>query len=273
MDVTLANSNPHFLRSSVLPFELRYSDNSNACYKKHTHSEFSIGVVDSGISEYVNQNIKQTIQPGSTVIVNPEEVHSCNPQKGTNWSYKMLYVEPSWLANLQSQISNKNNNNFQPIQMTHSDCPFLYQGFQSLAQTLIENESAIKVEQTAINFFAELFLIDAKIPSIDIISKKAVDCAYQYISDNFDKNISISDIANISGLSDFYLIHSFRKQYGITPHAYQIVMRINRAKELLKQGDNIASIATDLGFTDQSHFHRNFKKMVAATPKQYKKDL
>ena len=87
------------------------------------------------------------------------------------------------------------------------------------------------------------------------------------------KNISISDIANISGLSDFYLIHSFRKQYGITPHAYQIVMRINRAKELLKQGDNIASIATDLGFTDQSHFHRNFKKMVAATPKQYKKDL
>ncbi len=60
--------------------------NSNACYKKHTQPEFSIGVVDSGISEYVNQNIKQTIRRGSTVIVNPEEVHSCNPQKGTHWS-------------------------------------------------------------------------------------------------------------------------------------------------------------------------------------------
>ncbi len=54
----LANSEPHFLRSSILPFELRYSNNSNACYKKHTHQEFSIGVVDSGISEYFNQNKK-----------------------------------------------------------------------------------------------------------------------------------------------------------------------------------------------------------------------
>ena len=273
MDVTLANSNPHFLRSSVLPFELRYSDNSNACYKKHTHPEFSIGVVDSGISEYVNQNIKQTIRPGSTVIVNPEEVHSCNPQKGTNWSYKMLYVEPEWIADLQSQISNGSNQEFQPIQMTHSDCPFLYLGFQSLAKTLIEDESAIKVEQTAINFFSELILKGSDNPSLDIISKKAIECAYQYISDNFDKNISISEIAETSGLSDYYLIHSFRKQYGITPHAYQIVMRINKAKALLKEGENIASIATDLGFTDQSHFHRNFKNMVAATPKQYKQSL
>lgn len=270
MDVTLANSEPHFLRSSVLPFELRYSDNSNACYKKHTHPEFSIGVVDSGISEYVNQNIKHTIRPGSTVIVNPEEVHSCNPHKGTNWSYKMLYVEPYWLADLQSQISNSNNKEFQPIKMTHSDCPFLYRGFQSLAKTLIEDESAIKVEQTAIHFFSQLIPKDSAPPSIDIISKKAIEYAYQYISDNFDKNISISDI---SGLSDYYLIHSFRKQYGITPHAYQIVMRINKAKTLLKKGENIASIATDLGFTDQSHFHRNFKNMVAATPKQYKQSL
>ncbi|MUL10144.1 helix-turn-helix domain-containing protein [Aliivibrio fischeri] len=273
MDVMLANSEPHFLRSSILPFELRYSNNSNACYKKHTHREFSIGVVDSGISEYFNQNKKQMISPGSTVIVNPEEVHSCNPQKGTNWSYKMLYVEPEWIAKLQSQILNDSNNTFRPFQITHTDCPFIYRGFQSLAHTLIEDESTIKVEQTALNFFSELILKDTNNPSLDVISKKAINCAYQYISDNFDKNISISEIAEVSGLSDFYLIHSFRKQYGITPHAYQIVMRINKAKALLKNGENIASIATDLGFTDQSHFHRNFKSVVAATPKQYKQSL
>ena len=106
----------------------------------------------------------------------------------------MLYVEPEWIADLQSKISNGNNYKFQPIQMTHSDCPFLYREFQSLAKTLIENESTIKVEPTAINFFSDL--------------------------------------------SHYYLIHSFKKQYGITPHAYQIVMRINRAKALLKEGEN-----------------------------------
>ena len=50
----------------------------------------------------------------------------------------------------------------------------------------------------------------------------------------------------------------------------QIAMRINEAKVLLKKGHNIVSVATELGFNDQSHFHRNFKKLVAATPAQYK---
>jgi AraC-like DNA-binding protein len=84
--------------------------------------------------------------------------------------------------------------------------------------------------------------------------------------------MSISEIAKESGLSHFYLIHSFKKQYGITPHAYQMMMKINKAKTLLKKGNDIVSIATDLGFTDQSHFHRHFKSIVAATPRQYKKN-
>lgn len=71
----------------------------------------------------------------------------------------------------------------------------------------------------------------------------------------------------------FILSIHLENNMELTPHAYQIVMRINKAKALLKNGENIASIATDLGFTDQSHFHRNFKSVVAATPKQYKQSL
>lgn len=273
MDVILANSKTHFLRPSILPFELRYSNDSNACYKKHSHPEFSIGVVDSGISEYMNQNSKQEISTGSTVIINPEAVHSCNPKRGTNWSYKMLFVEPDWLIQLQTSISGIKHNEFQPFQKNHSRCPALYQSFQSLAQILIENESSLLVEESAIAFFSTLIFNELKTsPPRHIIPTQATHLAYQYISDNVDKNMSISEIARESGLSHFYLIHSFKKQYGITPHAYQLMMKINKAKTLLKKGNDIASIATDLGFTDQSHFHRHFKSIVAATPKQYKID-
>lgn len=272
MDVILANSQTHFLRSSVLPFELRYSDNSNACYKKHSHPEFSIGVVDSGVSEYINQNLKQEISVGSTVIINPEAVHSCNPKTGTNWSYKMLFVQPDWLTDLQNSISGTEKNEFQLFKQKHSRCSTLYQDFQSLSQVLIENESPLLVEESAITFFSNLILNDLKAPFINIIPKQATHLAYQYISDNVDNNISISEIARESGLSHFYLIHSFKKQYGITPHAYQMMMKINKAKTLLKKGNDIVSIATDLGFTDQSHFHRHFKSIVAATPRQYKKN-
>ena len=139
MDVILANSQTHFLRSSVLPFELRYSDNSNACYKKHSHPEFSIGVVDSGVSEYINQNLKQEISVGSTVIINPEAVHSCNPKTGTNWSYKMLFVQPDWLTDLQNSISGTEKNEFQLFKQKHSRSLFS----QTLFSMILKHRSSI----------------------------------------------------------------------------------------------------------------------------------
>ncbi len=271
MDVILANSKTHFLRSSFLPFELRYSNNSNACYKKHAHPEFSIGVVDSGVSDYINQHSKQEISTGSTVIINPEAVHSCNPKPGTDWSYKMLFIESDWLTQLQASILTTQQNKFQPFKQNHSRCPILFRDFQSLIQILIKNESPLLVEESAITFFSALFIKDLNAPlQHNIIPKQTTHLAYQYISDNVDKNISISEIARESGLSHFYLIHSFKKQYGITPYAYHMMMKINKAKTLLKKGNDITSIAIDLGFSDQSHFHRHFKSIVAATPKQYK---
>ncbi|WP_422824216.1 helix-turn-helix domain-containing protein [Xenorhabdus thailandensis] len=116
-----------------------------------------------------------------------------------------------------------------------------------------------------------MFSQSNSIPLKKVVPKNSVSKAYKYIYENFRSNISVKDIAVHSQLSEYHIIHSFRKAYGITPHAMQIAMRINEAKVLLKQGMDIASIATELGFYDQSHFHRNFKKLVASTPAEYKK--
>jgi len=52
----------------------------------------------------------------------------------------------------------------------------------------------------------------------------------------------------------------------MTPHAYQLDLRINRARQLLRRGDAPADVAQQLGFADQSHFHRAFRQRVALTP-------
>lgn len=260
-----------FYRSNVTPIELRCSTHSNACYGKHTHEEFSVGSVDSGQSDYFNNNIESKIEMGSLVIVNPLEVHSCNPIPDTNWSYKMLYVCPKWLGNIQSMIVDNPSKNFIPFSIIHTHSPELYWQFQSLADSIINNVDHMKVEEESIEFFSNLF---HNTNALDIdelsITKANIAKAHRFIRDNFKNNISIKEIALHSGLSEYHLIHSFRKTYGIPPHAMQIAMRINEAKVLLKKGHNIVSVATELGFNDQSHFHRNFKKLVAATPAQYK---
>ena len=74
----------------------------------------------------------------------------------------------------------------------------------------------------------------------------------------------------MAGLSSFRLIRQFRREFGLTPHAYQLDCRINRTRALLQRGHPLADLACLAGFTDQSHFQRAFKLRVAATPVQYR---
>lgn len=57
---------------------------------------------------------------------------------------------------------------------------------------------------------------------------------------------------------------------NLTPHSYLLNIRINKAKEYLKSGYSLAQTAQECGFFDKSHFHRNFLKIVATTPNEYK---
>ncbi len=65
----------------------------------------------------------------------------------------------------------------------------------------------------------------------------------------------------------------FKNKTHLTPHAYLMNTKINKAKDLIKKGVAISDVYFLLGFFDQSHFIRNFKKIVAATPKQYQDSI
>jgi len=79
----------------------------------------------------------------------------------------------------------------------------------------------------------------------------------------------LGQLAELAGMSPFHLIRKFRAQTGMTPHAYLLDTRINRAKALLREGRPLVEVAYRLQFADQSHFQRVFKRHVAATPKSY----
>ncbi len=93
---------------------------------------------------------------------------------------------------------------------------------------------------------------------------------FEYIDTHLDGDLSLKELGNLVQMSPHYFSQLFRETTGITPHQYVIRCRINRAKELLKQGKlPIAQIAKQVGFVDQSHLHRYFKRLVGVTPKTF----
>ncbi|WP_322898850.1 helix-turn-helix transcriptional regulator [Arcobacter peruensis] len=92
----------------------------------------------------------------------------------------------------------------------------------------------------------------------------------EFINENFQENISLEDLSKEFNLNPFYIIRLFKSQMNLTPHSYLLNVRINKAKEYLKKGYSISEVAQESGFFDQSHLHRNFLKIVANTPNEYR---
>ncbi|WP_019614211.1 AraC family transcriptional regulator [Psychromonas ossibalaenae] len=254
-----------FKKSEVLPFvEIRQASLSTACYHAHSHDEFSFGVIDSGIADYHNLNQRNRIGAGDTVTINPADIHSCNPMAG-DWSYRMLFVQTNWIGQLQSEMLNIDSIDYQPFSEVLNRSPQSYQQFQLLFTSLLNEANPLAAESLLIQYLQQYFLIKnpEKNDSVNIRKVK------ELISDQLNINHSLKDLAKESGLSRCHLIRSFKQSYGLSPHAYQLDERIKQAKRLLKSGHSLIDTSHLLGFADQSHLQRNFKKRLAVTPKQY----
>ncbi|MBF5043781.1 MULTISPECIES: AraC family transcriptional regulator [Myxococcaceae] len=83
--------------------------------------------------------------------------------------------------------------------------------------------------------------------------------------------VRLDEVSEAVGLSKFHLAHAFQKEVGIPLHQYQLALRIDRAKQLLARGTHPGQVAVTLGFADQSHLNRLFKRMVGVTPGVYQR--
>ena len=90
----------------------------------------------------------------------------------------------------------------------------------------------------------------------------------EFIAENLDSDLSLTEIAAVADLSQFHFARAFRKSTGITPQQFVMQQRIERAKELLAKADlPIVEVSLRTGFKNQSHFTSLFRKFTRLTPK------
>ena len=93
--------------------------------------------------------------------------------------------------------------------------------------------------------------------------------AIAFIRSNYGCRITLRVLEEQTGSNSFRIIRAFRRDLGITPHAYLIGLRVARAAELLLEGESAAEIASEVGFVDQSHMTRHFKRVCGKTPSRF----
>ncbi len=103
------------------------------------------------------------------------------------------------------------------------------------------------------------------------MTARQLRAATDYIESHLDEDLSLETIASAPAMSPFRFARAFKKATGQSPRQYVIHRRIERAKALLRSGDqDLAQIAQRVGFSTQSHFTDVFRRLCGTTPARYR---
>lgn len=260
-----------FFKDDKMPYiESRYDKVSDACYVKHSHNTISIGANEDGPTELTCKDSICRLEKGALLLINPFEVHCCNPIEKQARTYHMMFLDPKWCLEIQKYIFNDEIKEFIPFKKTILASPELYYEYIELNKYLFSNSFYLEKEGKLILFLSKLFdkVCSYEENYIDEDNKK-VEKIKAFIDKNVYENITLSEISNEVNINQYKIIRLFNKTVYLTPHAYLINAKINKAKDLIKEELPLNEVCFSLGFFDQSHFTKCFKKIVAVTPKQY----
>jgi len=241
-------------------------ENSNGQFTKHFHDTYTIGITNDGMFKSINSRQSCLSFKNSTRIINPGEVHHGDSK---SWNYTNFYPKVELLVELYEQMYFEKK---MPIFKDHiiEDiylCNLLYQFFQSA----FNYQDKMIIETNMINVLSYLiknYTHQTKDYSKLFNNKKIIKDSIEYINDSLESNISLDDLAQSSNLSKYHFLRVFKKNIGLTPHHYILTQRIHKAKELVLNGSTLGEVGPSVGFNDQSHFIRNFRKIYGYSPKE-----
>lgn len=284
---------PVFWRNPALPYiELRMiEDGRKVCYAPHSHKQWSMGLILEGQSGYQIQKLKgegrgehhHTIGQGSMVFMNPDQVHACTALDDQPWSYAMFYLDCGWLAQLASRLGLQQDAVWRDIPVNLLEDPDLFDQVRALTERLVafgsggDRHSLEADIEGVISEVLQVLAVYAEARSAEVsavLTSEPVADAVAAIAHQLDQQpeqpLPLEQMSRAAGITPTQLIRAFKKHYGFTPHAYQVNRRIQLGQKALKEGAPIVEAALSAGFADQPHFQRVFKKLLQATPNQYR---
>ncbi len=242
-------------------------------FRRHIHKTYIIGIVVQGKRIITHLEGSSQISENEAFVLNPGQVHSCSSLNQSGHSYKILSISSNTMQSIASQISEKPEK--QPFfKKVHYKNEVLANEITQLFNIINNPESDMQVESNLYSFLTYLIMSFSDTPPLIYApgeQKDSIKRVCDYISRNYAENLSLKKMAEVACLSPFHFQREFKKSIGITPHEYLSDFRIGKSKTMLLNSEDIADIAIQLGFFDQSHFSRIFRKTVGIPPGKYSK--
>jgi AraC-like DNA-binding protein len=237
--------------TKYLDIEIFEGEISKHQYPWHFHNCYTIIIVEKGSVIYEFKDKSLEVDEAEALIIEPYKIHRNTISQST--VYKAIFLPQEYFEHV---VQNKlvtlkvNQQNgvggiidlLNKVKLNYSK--------REIKEIVFELSELINYSKTEKN--------DASLPSVNIIPK-------------IDYDLTIEELAEKAHLSKFHFQRKFKKKCGLTIGQLKQQEKTIKAKTLLENGTLSTDVAYGLGFSDQSHFIKYFRKMWVITPKYFKK--
>jgi AraC-like DNA-binding protein len=240
-------------------FHARFIDHA---YPTHTHDAWTVFTVDQGSIAYDLERRHRGVEGSKVTLLPPHVVHDGRPAASAGYRKRVLYVGTEVLG--EDLIG-------PAVDEPDVLDPSLVRGFRSLHRALGEPGDTFEAESLFALVAARLakHLGEPRGADGDPPGSMAEDLR-DLLDSRLPDGITLAEAGRILQVSPARLVRSFTRRFGISPHRYLLGRRIEAARRQLLDGLPVARVAADVGFHDQAHLTRHFKRHVGTTPGNYR---
>jgi AraC-like DNA-binding protein len=248
--------------------DLLTADYRRHAFARHSHATYAIGVVVCGVEQFHYRGALHRAGVGSLAILEPDQPHDGQAADPAGWAYRVFYPPADLLFEdtPRARFAEAVVDDPRSVHLVRSAHEALTAGTDTLsAQSKLTWALAAVVHRHS-----------TVAPGASVLSARDAAAVRKVaeIRDRLTADLrcapSLRELAAGVELSPFHMLRVFRDATGFPPHAWLVLERVCRARHLLAAGVAPAQVASGVGFADQAHLTRWFKRVTGVTPAAFR---
>lgn len=222
-----------------------------------------------GDVEVISRGIVAACEPGSLTIGEPGEPYVLRARSDMQGEFRVVRVDTPLLAECMLELARSPSALEFPREPLLD--PAVVHEFTALYDATASGDR-LHTDERLVSAFHMLAQPESR-RGTRVPHEPGVIRARELLHARFPDQLSLRDLANAALLDRFTLLRAFSRELGLTPHAYQMHLRIARARRLILDDVPLVHVALQVGYSEQSAFTRAFKQLVGVTPGQYARSV
>jgi AraC-like DNA-binding protein len=244
-------------------------------FDRHSHETFAIGSTFKGVQSFHCRGARRNSMEGHIMLFNPDDAHDGWAGASEGFAYRMLYITADGMSQLVDEADaglsirggglKLSGGLFREPLVQDRGLAHL---FGAATEDLLVPSNSLQAAERLSSVLTAVFqrYAGGRAPEQRAGRSARITRVRDLLESRYSEDVTIGVVADVAGMSRVHATRQFTLAYGMPPHAYLNQVRIRHAKRLLLEGVPSAEVAVEVGFVDQSHFSRRFKRSVGVPP-------